>query len=214
MEFIKTILDYLMHFEVHLDFLITHYSFLSYLVLFLIIFVETGLIIMPFLPGDSLLFAIGAFCARGSLSFPIIVPILIAAAFIGDNLNYTIGKFFGPKVFDSEDSIWLNKKYLNKAQHFYHEYGTKTIIIARFIPIIRTFAPFVAGIGLMDFKKFIIFSLSGGTFWVLLFTSLGYYFGNLPSVQHNFKLVIMAIIVISILPPIFEYIKSKNKGAA
>jgi membrane-associated protein len=210
-EYVKILLDYLLHFEVHLDYLITNYNQLTYLLLFLIIFVETGLIIMPFLPGDSLLFAVGAICARGSLNLTLIIFLLIIAAFLGDTLNYFIGKFVGKKVFDSEDSIWLNKKHLVKAQNFYEKYGAKTIIIARFIPIVRTFAPFVAGVGVMNYSRYMLFNLLGGALWVILFTMLGFVFGNLPAVQANFKIVILAIIVISILPGVFEFYREKRK---
>lgn len=213
-EFFKTCLDYLFHFEVHLDYLITNYNFLTYFILFLIIFVETGLIIMPFLPGDSLLFAVGAFCARGSLNLTVIISSLILAAFLGDTLNYFIGKLVGKKAFEMKNKIWLNQEHLIKAQGFYEKYGAKTIIIARFIPIVRTFAPFVAGIGEMNYRRYMLFNLVGGVLWVASFVGLGYFFGNLPAVQKNFKIVILAIIVISILPAVIEFYREKKKGMA
>ncbi len=213
-EFFKTCLEYLFHFEVHLDYLITNYNFLTYFVLFLIIFVETGLIIMPFLPGDSLLFAVGAFCARGSLHLSVIIGSLILAAFLGDTLNYFIGKVVGKKAFEMKNKIWLNQDHLLKAQGFYEKYGAKTIIIARFIPIVRTFAPFVAGIGEMNYRRYMLFNLVGGVLWVASFVSLGYFFGNLPAVQKNFKVVILAIIVISVLPAVIEFYRERRKQKA
>lgn len=213
-EFFKTCLEYLFHFEVHLDYLITNYNFLTYFVLFLIIFVETGLIIMPFLPGDSLLFAVGAFCARGSLNLSVIIGSLILAAFLGDTLNYFIGKLVGKKAFEMKNKVWLNQDHLLKAQGFYEKYGAKTIIIARFIPIVRTFAPFVAGIGEMNYRRYMLFNLVGGVLWVASFVSLGYFFGNLPAVQKNFKVVILAIIVISVLPAVIEFYRERRKQKA
>ena len=156
MEIVHSVLDYLLHFEVHLDFVITHYHAWTYLILFLIIFIETGLVIMPFLPGDSLLFMIGAFASRGTFEFWTISTTLFIAAVIGDSVNYTIGKYIGPKVFSKETGPLFHKEHLDRAFHFYEKYGMKAIILARFIPIVRTFAPFVAGIGRMNYKKFIL----------------------------------------------------------
>lgn len=210
MEFIKILIDFILHIEVHLDYLIQNYHTWTYLILFLIIFLETGVVIFPFLPGDSLLFAIGAFTARGSFDFWSISLSLLVAAVIGDTLNYSIGKYFGPKIFDKEDSKILNKDHLQKARKFYEKYGAKTIILARFIPIVRTFAPFVAGIGEMTYRRFMIYNLVGAILWIFSFIPLGYYFGNLPFVQSNFKIVMLAIIVISILPAIIEYWREKR----
>ena len=180
----------------------------------MIIFCETGVVVLPFLPGDSLLFAIGAFAARGSFDFWTISITLLVAAIIGDSLNYTIGKYVGPKVFHKADSKFFNKGHLLKAQAFYEKYGAKTIIIARFIPIVRTFAPFVAGIGEMTYKKFMTYNIVGAVAWIFIFIPLGYFFGNLPFIQSNFKLVMIAIIIISILPPIIEFIRERNKVIA
>lgn len=214
MEFLHLLVDFILHIEVHLDYLIQTYQIWTYLILFLIIFCETGVVVMPFLPGDSLLFAIGAFAARGSFDFWGISLALLAAAIIGDSLNYTIGKYVGPKVFYKSESRFFNKSHLLKAQAFYEKYGAKTIIIARFIPIVRTFAPFVAGIGEMKYKKFMTYNVVGAVLWIFIFIPLGYFFGNLPFIQKNFKLVMLAIIFISILPPIIEVIReSKNKKA-
>lgn len=212
MEFLHLVVDFILHIEVHLDYLIQTYHAWTYLILFMIIFCETGVVVLPFLPGDSLLFAIGAFAARGSFDFWTISLTLLVAAIIGDSLNYTIGKYVGPKVFHKNDSKLFNKGHLLKAQAFYEKYGAKTIIIARFIPIVRTFAPFVAGIGEMTYKKFMTYNVVGAVAWIFIFIPLGYFFGNLPFVQQNFKLVMIAIIVISIMPPIIEFIREKNKS--
>jgi membrane-associated protein len=211
MDMLHTIIDYLLHFEVHLDYLITNYHSWTYLFLFLVIFVETGLIIMPFLPGDSLLFAVGAIAARGTLNFWSISSTLFLASIIGDSLNYSLGKFIGPKVFAKEDSLFFQKSHLVKASLFFAKYGGKTIILARFIPIVRTFAPFVAGIGKMTYRKFMSYNLVGGALWVFSFTGLGYFFGNLPVIQRNFKLVIVAILIISVLPAVLEYLRGIKK---
>jgi membrane-associated protein len=179
--------------------------------LFLIIFIETGFIVLPFLPGDSLLFAIGAFAARGSFDFWSISLTLMMAAILGDSVNYSVGKFIGPRVFDKERSTFFDKNHLIKAQHFYSEYGAKTIILARFIPIVRSFAPFVAGIGNMTYRKFMAFNVIGAGCWIFSFIPLGYFFGNLPMIQKNFKLVMLAIVVISTLPGVIEYYREKQK---
>ena len=214
MEFLHLVIDFILHIEVHLDYLIQTYHTWTYLILFMIIFCETGVVVLPFLPGDSLLFAIGAFAARGSFDFWTISLTLLVAAIIGDSLNYSIGKYVGPKVFHKADSKLFNKSHLLKAQAFYEKYGAKTIIIARFIPIVRTFAPFVAGIGEMTYKKFMTYNVVGAVAWIFIFIPLGYFFGNLPFIQSNFKLVMIAIIVISILPPIIEFIREHKKRPA
>lgn len=211
MEYLHTIIDYLLHFDVHLAYVIANYHGWTYLILFLIIFIETGLVVMPFLPGDSLLFAIGAFSAQGSFDFWSISLVLLAAAVLGDSLNYSIGKFIGPKVFAKTNNKFFNVEHLNKAHKFYEKYGAKTIILARFIPIVRTFAPFVAGIGKMTYKKFMSYNIIGGTLWIYIFIPLGYFFGNLSFIQHNFKYVMVAIVLISVIPGVIEYIKEKNK---
>ncbi|MGZ3787794.1 MAG: DedA family protein [Bacteriovorax sp.] len=210
MDILHTLLDYLLHFEVHLDFVIKNYHSWTYLILFMIIFIETGFVVLPFLPGDSLLFAIGAFAARGSFDYWSISITLLIAAVFGDSINYSVGKFIGPRVFDKEQSTFFNKQHLEKAHLFYEEYGAKTIILARFIPIVRSFAPFVAGIGNMTYKKFMSFNVLGGFLWIFSFTSLGYFFGNLPIIQHNFKLVMLAIVVISTAPGAIEYFRKKQ----
>lgn len=211
MDIVHTLIDFILHIDVHLDYAIANYHSWTYLLLFLIIFIETGLVIMPFLPGDSLLFAIGAFSARGSFEFWTISLSLLGAAILGDTVNYAIGKYFGNKLFDKEDSKFFNKKHLDKAHEFYEKYGAKTIILARFVPIVRTFAPFVAGIGNMTYKKFMSYNIIGATLWIFSFVPLGYFFGNLPFIKGNLKLVMTAIIVISVLPGVIEFLREKQK---
>lgn len=214
MGLIKSLIDFILHIDVHLAELISTYQGWTAAILFMIIFFETGVVILPFLPGDSLLFAIGAFIAKGSFNYWMITLLLLAAAIIGDSVNYAIGKYIGPKVFDSEDSVYLKKSHLLKAHAFYEKYGAKTIIIARFVPIVRTFAPFVAGIGSMTYKEFMTYNVVGGVLWIYSFTTLGYFFGSLPFVEKNFKLVMVAIIIVSILPAVFEFLKERKKRAA
>ena len=206
--------DFILHIDKHLLDIVNSYHTWTYLILALIIFCETGLVVTPLLPGDSLLFAAGALAGAGSLDIGIIIALLFVAAFIGDNTNYFIGNYIGPKVFD-KNYKFLKKKYLEKTQHFYDKHGGKTIIIARFMPIIRTFAPFVAGVGTMKYRKFIGFSLLGNFLWITSFSLAGYLFGNIEIVKRNFTLVIFAIIFISILPPIIAVLKQKmsNKKA-
>jgi membrane-associated protein len=205
-----------MHLDVHLNEWATSLGPTLYLVLFLIVFCETGLVVTPFLPGDSLLFAVGTLAALdGSpLSLPIVIALLFTAAVIGDAVNYAIGARIGPKAFKSEQSLLFNKKHLLRTQAFYERHGGKTIIIARFVPIVRTFAPFVAGIGKMQYRRFLAFNLIGALAWVVLFTVLGYTFGNLPSVKKNFQYVILAIIVISMLPGAIEFVRERRRAQA
>ncbi|MBF0464629.1 MAG: DedA family protein [Nitrospirae bacterium] len=209
MEYLLKALDMLMHLDKHLTDLTAVYGQWTYAVLFTIVFCETGLVVTPFLPGDSLLFATGAISALGTLSPIKLAGTLFLAAIIGDNTNYWIGRFLGPKVFSKEDSIILNKRHLERTQKFYEKYGTKTIVIARFVPIIRTFAPFVAGIGKMRYSKFISFSLLGGLLWISLFISGGYFFGNISVVKRNFTIVIFVIIILSVMPAVIEVLRHK-----
>ena len=183
-----------------------------YVLLFAIVFCETGLVILPFLPGDSLLFAIGALGALpgSSLNLWAMAAVLVVAAVLGDAVNYSIGKRMGPAVFHREDSRWLNRKHLQAAHDFYEKYGGKTIILARFVPIVRTFAPFVAGIGLMDYPKFALFNVTGALLWVATMMGAGRLFGGIDFVRRNFELVIVAIVLISVLPAVFEYIKARR----
>jgi membrane-associated protein len=203
--------DFILHIDVHLGEIIETYGLWTYLILFSIVFIETGFVVMPFLPGDSLLFAVGAFAAIGSLDLPTAMGLLAAAAILGDTVNYWIGKKVGPRIFYKENAWFLNKKHLDRTHAFYVKHGGKTIIIARFMPFIRTFAPFVAGIGLMSYPRFLAFNVIGGVAWVSLFVLGGYFFGNLPVVRDNFSLVIMAIVVISVVPMVVETIRARRE---
>jgi membrane-associated protein len=207
MGLIGQIVDFVFHIDTHLDLIITEYGLLTYLLLFVIVFCETGLVVTPILPGDTLLFAVGTFAARGSLALPAAVLVLGAAAILGDTANYWIGAIVGPKVFHRDNVRFLNRKHLDRTHAFYERYGGKTIVIARFVPIIRTFAPFVAGIGKMSYGRFLAYNVAGGLAWVLLVVLTGFYFGNLPIVRSNFSLVIIAIIIISVMPAIIEVIR-------
>ncbi|MBL7975753.1 MAG: DedA family protein [Candidatus Kapabacteria bacterium] len=211
MEYISSLLDYIIHIDKYLQLIVDSMGMWTYVILFAVIFAETGLVVTPFLPGDSLLFAIGALCGAHILDIAVIIPLLIVAANSGDALNYFLGRKLGPKVFSSESSKLFNKKHLEKTNNFYEKYGGKTIIIARFMPIVRTFAPFVAGVGKMSFRNFVLYSISGGIFWISSLTLLGYFFGGMEVVKKNMSLVIVAIIIISILPAVVEYIKSKRE---
>jgi membrane-associated protein len=201
-------IDFFLHAERHLEWFIQNYGIWIYALLFAIIFCETGLIVTPFLPGDSLLFAVGALAGREMLDIKIIAPLLLVAGILGDTLNYSIGKWIGPKVFHFESSRFFNKSHLMKAHAFYEKYGGRAIILARFVPIVRTFAPFVAGVGEMNYFKFVIYNITGALLWVGLFLGAGYYFGGLPVVQKNMKVVILGIIVVSVLPIVWEVAKS------
>ena len=211
MEIISGLVDFILHLDVHLNTIIKNFGIWTYLLLFLIIFLETGVVVTPFLPGDSLLFAAGSFAALGSLNVFALFILLTLAAILGDTLNYWIGHFIGPRAF-SGNTRFLKKEYLDRTHVFYEKYGGKTIILARFIPIIRTFAPFVAGIGAMDYPHFFFYNVIGAVLWVSIFTFGGYFFGNLPFVRDNFTIVIMVIIFISVLPGVFEFLREKFKS--
>ena len=204
-------LDILLHLDTYLDIMIQTMGIWSYVIIFLIIFCETGLVVTPVLPGDSLLFAIGTFAALGSFDIIMVLILLTIAAIAGDTVNYWIGNYLGPKVFHYEDSRFFKKKHLERTHQFYEKHGGKTIIIARFIPIIRTFAPFVAGIGRMTYSKFLSYNVVGGILWIFSLTLAGYFFGNIPVVRNNFSLVIMAIVVISVIPGFIEYLRQRSK---
>jgi len=210
-EFISNIIDFIIHLDTHLSDLIQTYGLWTYLILFVVIFCETGLVVTPFLPGDSLIFAAGTFAARGDLKVGWLFLILAAAAVLGDTVNYWIGKIIGPKIFHKEKTPFFKKEYLDRTHEFYEKYGAETIIIARFVPIIRTFAPFVAGIGRMSYLKFISYNVIGGVGWVAIFTFGGYFFGNIPFVKNNFSIVIIAIILISLVPAVVEFLKHRKK---
>jgi len=214
MQIITFLIDFILHLDVHLTELITQFGSWTYVILFLVIFIETGIVIFPILPGDSLLFAAGALAAlSGSpLNIVLLWVLMALAAVLGDTANYTIGKFIGPKAFTSKSRL-LKREYLEQAQAFYKKYGRITIFLARFVPIIRTFAPFVAGIGEMPYGYFISYNIFGGIVWTALFTFGGFFFGNLPFVKDNFSVVVIAIVVISVLPAVVEVIKARRKPA-
>lgn len=206
-ELVRILISWILHLDVHLNQGIAQFGNGMYVILFLIIFCETGLVIAPFLPGDSLLFAVGALCAsdQPALSLPILAVTLTAAGILGDATNYTIGSRLGPKVFKQPKSRWFNPDHLHRTHEFYEKHGGKTIIIARFLPILRTFAPFVAGIAKMTYRHFAAYNVVGGIMWVMTFLLAGYGFGNVPAVKTNFHLVILAIITLSTTPVLFEY---------
>jgi len=207
MDFIRQFIAFVLHIDAHLFDLCAQYGTWIYAILFTIIFCETGLVITPFLPGDSLLFAIGSLAALGAMRVEIAIPLLMCAALAGDNTNYWIGRKIGPKVFSQEDSRLFNKEYLNRTQVFYEKYGKAAVIIARFLPIIRTFAPFVAGIGKMRYRIFLLFSIIGAALWVNLFALAGYFFGNIPFIKQNFSLVVIALVLIPGVPALLEFIR-------
>lgn len=213
MDSLAQLLDVFLHLHQHINQLAADLGPWTYVVLFLVVFCETGLVVTPFLPGDSLLFAIGALAGTdGSpFSLPLLAVLLIIAAILGDAVNYWIGYKVGPRIFSRESSWLLNKKHLLRAQAFYEKYGGKTIVLARFIPIIRTFAPFVAGIGRMQYRRFFIYNVAGGIAWVLIFLIGGYCLGSVPAVEDNFHIVIFAIVVISIMPAVFEWVMARRK---
>ena len=214
MEFITSLLDFILHINAHLDQLVLDYGSAIYFILFLIIFVETGLVVMPFLPGDSLLFAAGALCARpgSELSLPLLIALLILAAVLGDNLNYAIGRFAGSKVVNWKfrRKPLVKQAYIDQTHKFFEKYGTKAIIMARFVPIVRTFTPFVAGVGEMNYrKKFLPFDLAGGFLWITSMTLAGYFLGNLEFFQKHFEAVVIGIILLSVMPMVIAYLRHR-----
>jgi len=220
LELVKKLVDFIIHIDRHLAEIIGQYGLWTYGILFLIIFAETGLVVMPLLPGDSLLFAAGAFSAKPEtgLNVHVMAFLLFVAAFLGDTVNYWVGHKIGPAVFKREDSIWLRKKHLEKAHAFFEKYGGRAVILARFVPIVRTFVPFIAGAGSMTYSRFLAYNLIGGFVWIYFFTYAGFMFGNQPFVQKNFKLVILAIIALSLAPIVIEFarewLKSRKQPAA
>jgi membrane-associated protein len=213
MDFVRSVLDLFLHLDEHLNQIVTTYGVWTHLILFAIVFAETGLVVTPFLPGDSLLFAAGALAAIGSLDLWLLVVLLIGAAILGDTVNYWVGAWIGPRAF-SGNVKFLRKDYLDRTHAFYEKHGGKTIILARFVPIIRTFAPFVAGVGAMSYPRFILYNITGAVLWVGLFVPLGYFFGNMPTVKDNFSLVILAIIAISLMPIAVEAIRARRSRPA
>lgn len=207
-----SIIDVFLHLDKHLNNLCLEYGNWVYGILFGVIFAETGLVVTPFLPGDSLLFVAGTQAANGSLSVFWLIVLLSIAGIVGDGVNYHLGKYLGPKVLKNPDSRIFKKKYLDKTHAFYEKYGGKTIIFARFVPIVRTFAPFVAGVGTMSYRRFLAYNVIGGLAWVGICVLAGYFFGNIPVIKKNFELVIIAIIVISVLPMVIEFLRARQKA--
>ncbi len=204
------IIDLFLHLDKHLTELVQQYGTLSYLILFVIVFCETGLVVTPFLPGDSLLFAAGALASTGAFSLPLLMVLLFVAAVLGDFVNYQVGRFLGPKAFDKRYEKIFRREYLLQTQEFFERHGGKSIIIARFVPIIRTFAPFLAGVGTMSYSRFALYNISGAAIWVLSVCSAGYLFGEIPVVKNNFSLVVIGIIIVSLMPAVFEVLKAKK----
>lgn len=213
MEILAAFIDLVVHLDRHLQWLVQHYGIWIYAILFLIIYCETGLVVTPFLPGDSLLFVAGALAAAGDMYIHGLFAVLTAASFSGDNTNYWIGRFIGPRVFTREKSWVFNPAHLDRTQRFYEKHGGKTVTIARFVPIVRTFAPFVAGIGRMAYGRFLFYSFAGSVLWISSLTYAGYYFGNIPTVKQNFALVIAGIVILSIMPGVVEYLRSRARSA-
>jgi membrane-associated protein len=214
LETLYQILDFFLHLDRHLSDLLAQYGVYTYAILFVIVFVETGLVVMPLLPGDSLLFAAGALASStGQLDVRIIIVLLIAAALLGDNTNYFVGRFFGRLIKSKERILFLKKEYIEKTEAFYEKHGGKTVIMARFIPIVRTIAPFVAGAGSMAYPRYILYCISGAILWVGGITLLGYWFGNIPIVKQNFEIVILSIIFLSVLPIFLGYLRSRTSSA-
>lgn len=211
MGILQDFLEFVLHLDRHLLELCASYGTWVYAILFGIIYCETGFVVTPFLPGDSLLFAVGSLTAINALDFPSVVALLIAAAILGDNTNYWIGNYIGPKVFHKERSRFLNKEYLLRTHRFYERHGGKTVILARFLPIIRTFSPFVAGVGTMKYRRFLLFDVIGGMLWVGLFVTAGHFFGSIPIVKNNFSLVIIALILIPGIPSVVEFVRIQLK---
>ncbi len=214
MEFLAQFIDIVLHLDKHLVLLVESYGVWVYAILFAIIFMETGFVVMPFLPGDSLLFVAGAVAAAGGMDVQIVAATLIAAALCGDNVNYWIGRFIGPKVFKHDGNRWLKRENLERTHAFMEKHGPKAIIIARFVPVVRTFVPFVCGVGRLTYARFLIFSMLGALIWVGLLVPAGYFFGNLEIVKNNLTIVILLIIFISILPGIIEFIRHKRTSAS
>jgi membrane-associated protein len=214
MAYFTQYIELFLHLDKSLSAVIQNYGSSTYIILFMVILCETGLVVLPFLPGDSLLFAAGAFAAKGDMDITTLFITLCVAAVLGDSINYELGRLIGPKIAKQEKSRYINKEHIAKTHLFYEKYGAKTIIIARFIPIIRTFAPFVAGLGSMSYKKFIQYNVIGGIAWIAICLFAGYLFGNIPLVKQNFTMVIFAIIIISLLPAVIEYIRHRSIAKA
>jgi membrane-associated protein len=211
-DLVRQAIDVLLHLDRYLHVIIQDYGGWTYFILFLIIFCETGLVVTPFLPGDSLLFAVGTFAAIGALDLVLVMVVMLVAAVVGDAVNYAIGARLGPAVFRRDDVRFLNRRHLARTHEFYERYGPVTIVIARFVPIVRTFAPFVAGVGRMSYGRFAVYNVTGAVLWVVGITLAGWLFGNIPVVRRNFSLVVLAIIVLSILPGVFEAWRQRRRA--
>jgi membrane-associated protein len=214
MELAATLWDFVVRLDVHLAAFIAEHGVWVYALLFVIVFCETGLVVTPFLPGDSLLFVVGTLAAAGGMDIALVMALLVAAALSGDNVNYWIGRWAGPKVFRAEDSRWFNRRHLERTHAFYERHGGKAIIIARFVPIVRTYVPFVAGIGAMPYARFLAFSIAGALLWVMSLSLAGYWFGNIPAVQENLAAVIVVIVALSLAPIVVEYLRAQARRAA
>lgn len=212
MELLALFIDLVVHLDDHLQALVAAYGAWIYLILFVIVFCETGLVVTPFLPGDSLLFVAGAIAAAGGMNIHLMVLLLIIAAILGDAVNYSIGHYIGPRVLKDRDSRWLNPRHLERAHEFYERHGGKTIIIARFVPIVRTYAPFVAGAASMPYPRFALYNVTGAIIWVVSLGYAGYFFGNIPLIKDNLTVVIIVIIILSILPGVFEYLRHRRQS--
>lgn len=213
MEFFAVFLDIVLHLDTHLLALVQDYGVWVYAILFAIIFAETGLVVAPFLPGDSLLFVIGALCGMGSLQLEVAMPLLILAAFMGDNTNYWIGRLLGLRLLDRAGSRFIKHEHLEKTHAFYEKHGGKTVIFARFLPILRTFAPFVAGVGTMDYRQYVMYSIIGGVSWIGSLTLAGYFFGNIPVIKDNLTLMILVIVFISFVPAMIQFVRHRRQRA-
>lgn len=214
MELVAALWDFVVRLDVHLAAFIAEHGAWVYALLFVIVFCETGLVVTPFLPGDSLLFVVGALAAAGGMDIGLVMALLVAAALCGDNVNYWIGRWAGPKVFRSDEARWLNRKHLDRTHAFYERHGGKAIVIARFVPIVRTYVPFVAGVGAMPYARFLAFSVAGALLWVVSLSLAGYWFGNIPAVKDNLALVIVAIVAISVAPIALEFARARARRAA
>jgi len=213
MELFATLWDFVVHLDAHLAAFVAEHGAWVYALLFAIVFCETGLVVTPFLPGDSMLFVVGALAAAGGMDIALVMALLVCAALCGDNVNYWIGRWAGPKVFRVEDSRWFNRKYLERTHAFYERHGGKAIIIARFVPIVRTYVPFVAGIGTMPYARFLAFSVAGALLWVVSLCLAGYWFGNIPLVKENLGAVILIILTVSVMPIAVEYLRARRRAA-
>jgi len=214
MELVATLWDFVVRLDVHLAAFIAQHGVWVYALLFVIVFCETGLVVTPFLPGDSLLFVVGTLSAAGGMDIGLVMALLVAAALSGDNVNYWIGRWAGPQVFRAEDSRWFNRRHLERTHAFYERHGGKAIIIARFVPIVRTYVPFVAGIGAMPYARFLAFSVAGALLWVMSLSLAGYWFGNIPAVKENLAAVIVVIVALSLTPIVLEFLRAHVRRAA